>query len=226
MIEPEQKNRWLREFNLNGFILLRAFLPPDLVSGMHDQLLPILRAEHRKARDDGFARGRAPGRLALDVSEYIRLLGGPLADERFHRNPLIEELVDEVLGGANGWKRGWTQVEVVFRGSDHMAWHSDQKPEETPDLHGPHRVLRVTYNIPLVDFTWANGALEVLPGSHHLPRADTVSAAMTEIPNLYPVPLYLRRGDALLRDGNTLHRGTPNVTDAARPMLDQTYKRR
>ncbi len=35
----------------------------------------------------------------------------------------------------------------------------------------------------------------------------------------------LRRGDAVLRDGNGLHRGTPNVTDRARPMLDRTYKR-
>jgi hypothetical protein len=33
------------------------------------------------------------------------------------------------------------------------------------------------------------------------------------------------RGDALLRDGNGLHRGTPNLTDEPRPMLDQTYKK-
>ena len=31
--------------------------------------------------------------------------------------------------------------------------------------------------------------------------------------------------DAILRDGNILHRGTPNLTDAPRPMLDQTYKK-
>jgi len=32
------------------------------------------------------------------------------------------------------------------------------------------------------------------------------------------------RGDVILRDGNTLHRGVPNWTDVPRAMLDQTYR--
>jgi hypothetical protein len=28
----------------------------------------------------------------------------------------------------------------------------------------------------------------------------------------------------MLRDGNTLHRGAPNLTDTPRAMLDQTYR--
>jgi hypothetical protein len=226
MIDAQRKARLLREFKLNGFILLRSFLPAELVSGMHEQLQPILRAEHRKAQEDGFKRGRAQGRLALDLSEYIRLLGGPLADARFLGNRFIEELVDALMGGSDRWKRGWTQVEVAFRGPDYVAWHSDQSPEDTPDPHALHETIRLTYNIPLVDFTAEKGALEVLPGSHRLPRADSLSVDLTDVENLFPVPLHLRRGDALLRDGNTLHRGTPNRTDEPRPMLDQTYKRR
>ena len=34
----------------------------------------------------------------------------------------------------------------------------------------------------------------------------------------------LNRTDALLRDGNLLHRGTPNMTDQPRILLDQTYR--
>jgi hypothetical protein len=41
---------------------------------------------------------------------------------------------------------------------------------------------------------------------------------------VYGVRPDLRRGDAMLRDGNTLHRGAPNLTDTPRAMLDQTYR--
>jgi len=48
---------------------------------------------------------------------------------------------------------------------------------------------------------------------------------VSEIANVYPHRLRLHPGDAVLRDGNLLHRGTPNLTDRVRPMLDQTYKK-
>jgi ectoine hydroxylase-related dioxygenase (phytanoyl-CoA dioxygenase family) len=104
-----------------------------------------------------------------------------------------------------------------------MTWHPDQTPEESPAGDGPHRTVRLTYNIPLVDFTWANGAMEVLPSTHLLGR-DFLSQNIQEISHLYPVRLDLAVGDAVLRDGNGLHRGTPNLTDAPRLMLDQTYR--
>jgi hypothetical protein len=191
-IDPEQKALWLRELELNGFIILRNFLPAELVTAMHDQLLPILRGELSKAEKDGFQRG--------------------------------EELVDACLG-QGGWKRGWSQVETVWQGASHMDWHSDQTPEETPDVDAHHRAQRMIYNIPLVDFTWANGAMEIIPGSHRLSRSFLGAASFVEIPNIYSVPLRLQRGDAVFRDGNALHRGTPNLTDHPRPMLDQTYKK-
>ena len=43
--------------------------------------------------------------------------------------------------------------------------------------------------------------------------------------NIYPYLLRLNVGDAVFRDGNILHRGTPNLCDDVRPMLDQTYKK-
>jgi ectoine hydroxylase-related dioxygenase (phytanoyl-CoA dioxygenase family) len=104
-----------------------------------------------------------------------------------------------------------------------MGWHSDQVFDETADPHAPNRTVRVTYNIPLVDFTWANGATEFIPGSHLQPRAEAAKELL-DIPNIYPVRPDLRRGDAMLRDGNTLHRGAPNLTETPRAMLDQTYR--
>lgn len=222
-IDAEQKERWLREFRLNGFLILRHFLPRALVEGMYRDLHPILSAEHEKALRGESRALRGPGRMAFDTARYADLLGGPLADDRYRRNPVIEELVEEILSPLGSWVRGWNQVECVWRGSEYMTWHSDQTPEETPNVDEPNRTVRVTYNIPLVDFTWKNGAIEFLPGSHLLPRSF-LNSSFLEIANLYPVAARVQRGDAILRDGNTLHRGTPNLTDQPRPMLDQTYK--
>jgi len=44
------------------------------------------------------------------------------------------------------------------------------------------------------------------------------------IPKIYSVKVLLNRTDAMLRDGNLLHRGTPNMTDQPRILLDQTYR--
>jgi len=218
-IDPQQKDRWLRELQLNGFIVLRNFLPVDFVRAMADELSPLLEAEYAKSSRDGFAEGRMVGRMALHLEQYSALLKGALADERYQRNPVIEELVDATMG-AGRWKRGWTLVEANWKGSSFMTWHSDQKPEDTPP--GLHRTVRATFNIPLVDFTWETGAMEFLPGSHHLTKDFT---GLAGVENIYPHRLRLSLGDAIFRDGNTLHRGTPNLTDRVRPMLDQTYKK-
>jgi len=223
-IDPEQKRLWLREFRLNGFVVLRGFLPVELVERMYEELLPLLTAEHAKAEADGYSKGRSPGRLSLHIGPYADLMRGALADERYRKHPVIEELVDAVMGPGS-WKHGWTVVEACWRGAEFMGWHSDQKIDDTPDLEAPHETIRMTYNIPLVDFTWSNGATEFIPGSHRLPRGFHDSDELLRVPNLYPVLLPLRRGDAVLRDGNALHRGTPNLTDTVRPMLDQTYKK-
>ena len=95
--------------------------------------------------------------------------------------------------------------------------------DESPADDGPHRTVRLTFNIPLSDFTWSNGSMEILPSTHLLSRAF-LARSVQEIPRLYPVRLDLTVGDAVLRDGNGLHRGTPNLTEAPRLMLDQTYR--
>jgi hypothetical protein len=218
-MDAGQKRAWLREFELNGFVLLRNFLPRELVREMYEQLMPLLAAEHKKAVAEGWSAGRSPGRLALHLEQFARLPIGPLADPRYSANPIVEELVDELLGAGN-WKRGWTTVEACWKGSQYMGWHSDQMPAHAADPARSNDTIRVTYNVPLVDFTWRTGAMELLPATHRMPRDW---GGLDDVANIYPQRLRLDRGDALLRDGNIFHRGTPNLDDAPRPMLDQTY---
>lgn len=222
-IDPEQKKRWLHEFRFNGFVVLRDFLPKDLVEAMHAQLLPLVRGEYQRILREGLSRLRAAGRLSLDVSRYADLLGGPIADDLYRRNPAIEEMAEAILAPTGPWERGWSQVECVFKGSEYMSWHPDQKREDTPQPDEPHRTRRLTFNIALVDFTWANGAMEMVPTTHLHPRGF-LEEGVLDLPNLYAIRLPLTRGDCVLRDGKCLHRGAPNLTDEPRLMLDQTYR--
>ena len=219
-LDTSEKELLVREFRLNGFVVLRNLLPPDLVASMYGDLAPILAVQHKTMESGDSKAARGPRRVALDISPYCNLLKDTLGNDLYLRNPVVEELVDNILGS---WRRGWTQVECCWKGSEYMDWHSDQTVEETPDMELQSGTVRVTFNIPLVDFNWSTGPIEFLPGSHMQPRAFH-SYSFVQVPRIYPVAPRLRRGDALVRDGNMLHRGTPNLTGQPRPMLDQTYK--
>ena len=219
-----QMKLWLREFQLNGFIVFPNLLPVAFVQDLRARLMPFIKLQHEANQTLNTQSGlRARDRLSLDIAAYCEAAGGVLLDPRFRANPVIEDIVAAVLAPQGEWGRGWTRAECAFPGCDYMGWHSDQTLDDTPAPDAPNQPRRLTFNVPLMEFTWANGAMEVLPGSHHLPRAAH-SSDYAEIPRVYPVGLRLRLGDAILRDGNMLHRGTPNVTSEPRVMLDQTYK--
>ena len=222
-LDPARKSIWLKEFRLNGFVVLRGFLPVDFVEALGKQMEPILRGEYDRVQRGDTKALRGPNRLTFDVAEYAKLLDGPLADPRYRRNADIDELVEGILGPRTGWGYGWSRVEAAWKGSTHMGWHSDQVFDETPDPEAPNRTVRVTFNIPITPFTWANGATEYIPGSHLQARSFLTDGFM-DVPNVYGVQPQLALGDCILRDGNTLHRGAPNLTESVRAMLDQTFR--
>jgi phytanoyl-CoA dioxygenase PhyH len=219
-IDPEKKRLLLYELNLNGFVILRNFLPKELVREMHDQFLPLYRGElaRLQAGDTSSLRGR--NRMSFDISPYVDRLRGPLDDDRFRRNPFVEELVTAVLGR---WRYGVTKAECPFQDADTMAWHPDVPNDDEPDPTRPIRPKRLTFNVPLVDINDANGPMEIIPGSHRMHHKG-VQDFIDSIPRVYSVKILLEQGDAMLRDGNALHRGTPNLTDRPRILLDQTYR--
>jgi ectoine hydroxylase-related dioxygenase (phytanoyl-CoA dioxygenase family) len=90
----------------------------------------------------------------------------------------------------------------------------------------------LTVNIPLVDVTVENGALELWPGTHHDARSgdhvgegllvpeDWLDTRRADVP---PVRVPLPRGALFLRDGRVWHRGTTNTTAHPRPMVAMLY---
>ena len=60
-IDPRQKALWLYELRLNGFVMLRNFLPLDLIESMRVQIDPLLLGETARLRAAGYRSVRRLG---------------------------------------------------------------------------------------------------------------------------------------------------------------------
>ncbi len=77
-------------------------------------------------------------------------------------------------------------------------------------------------NVAVVDTNIANGAIDMIPGSHQKFykywrfAMERVARGSTRIE--------MKQGDVLVRTSNVWHRGMPNTTDVPRPMLAFTWE--
>ena len=192
-----------------------------------------VRAEHCDALRASMAEeldeaARRP--LALDVPGHVQHNPPPRARD-LHAdiiaNPLALSVARALMGSAHLG---------LYTGNTMLAHTSQPQPvhwdvaqlwpglEQAP----PPAVLAV--NIPLVDVTLENGALEVWPGTHLDVRATAKSLVVPEEwlearrAQAPPVRVPMPKGTLLLRDLRMWHRGTTNSTSEARPMVAVTYQ--
>ena len=118
---------------------------------------------------------------------------------------------------------GHTSQQQPVHWDDYQLWSGLEQAPPTSSL---------AVNIPLVDVSVTNGALEVWPGTHRDVRSgehrksllvpdEWLEARRAHIP---PVRVPLSKGALLLRDLRMWHRGTTNSTGEARPMLALSYQ--
>ena len=108
-------------------------------------------------------------------------------------------------------------------GSEYQELHRDAPPlfpetgQETPPF-------QLAVNFPLVDVTEENGPFETTRGTHMISKEEALRRVES---GEAPIePLLMKAGDVMVRDVRGLHRGTPNRTDEARPMVVLGYSRR
>lgn len=86
----------------------------------------------------------------------------------------------------------------------------------------PHAALECVAMVAVTDFTEANGATRVVPGSHRFEHApDWRTDWVTEHPDL--VPVEMERGSVLIFDASVWHSAGANVTDAERVAFGLCY---
>jgi ectoine hydroxylase-related dioxygenase (phytanoyl-CoA dioxygenase family) len=205
----------IREIQDKGYCVLHEHFARSLIDAFRHVFWPVLLAYLDTHVHDS---NRGPHRHFLPVPfEPPCFVPEFFFDHDVLR--IVRTLMDEGVV-ADQWG-----CDVPLRGSEYQAVHADyQRPlfPEAPDLTLPAYVLVVSFG--LVRITRANGALEIAPGTHRMPREEALRAVAAADIGMQPVPLEI--GDVLIRHPWALHRGTPNTTDTPRALVSIRYVRR
>jgi Phytanoyl-CoA dioxygenase (PhyH) len=214
----------LEAFATDGFVLKRAFFTPGQMAALAD-VLANDEALRRRTFGSGDGTGgavelalwNAPGddafgalaRSASMVGAATQLLG----DEVYHYH---SKLNTKRPGGGGTWV--WHQ--------DYGYWYENGCL--TPDM--------LTVAVPLSPMTEANGAVQLMRGSHHAGRidhfrvGDQVGADPDRVAALNArfetVPFEGEPGDVVFFHCNVLHTSAPNTTDRSRELLLVAYNAR
>lgn len=196
----------------DGIVAERGAFPVEWVDRLGEDIESLF--QEALATPDG-AVGRGPNRYYVEIHAE-RLRG--FVDLVTH--PWVTGVCRAVLGA------DYQIVEVGFDvplpGAVNQPWHRDfPAPEET---RRDRRLTSLAFNITTVDVTPDMGPFEIAPGTQwddspefehgmfppesHWPRYESLSQRRLT-----------RRGDISARSALTIHRGTANVSQKARPTL-------
>jgi hypothetical protein len=197
----------------DGFCLLPGHFPKETLEAWRTAFTPLL--EEHIARE-GHLRNRGAARY------YVTLpFDAPFADPLIYEDPDVLAIVERLAG------HDFTMVQLAtdtpLDGSEYQSVHRDTPPlfPETGRETPPYQLA---VNFPLVEVTPENGPFEVARGTHMLPRDEAMR--LIESGERKLEPLLMQLGDVMVRDVRALHRGTPNRTKVARPMVVIGYSRR
>ncbi|RZA01422.1 MAG: hypothetical protein EOP47_10765 [Sphingobacteriaceae bacterium] len=202
------------ELQEQGFCVLKAHFPTSLISSCREAFLPILETYLQKHLHEP---NRGPHRYFLPMP-----FESPCFAPGFFFDKDVMSIIQRVLGDrivADQWG-----CDIPLKGSNYQEIHVDyRRPlfSEVSDLKLPMYMLVVSFG--LTNITIENGAIEIAPGTHAMPRDKAFEAVKTGSIKMQPVPLEL--GDVLIRHPWALHRGTPNNTDLPRPLVTIRYVR-
>jgi hypothetical protein len=166
------------------------------------------------ARPDG-AVGRGPQRYYVEIHpEQFR----GFVDLVTH--PWVTAVCEAVLGPA--YEIVEVGFDIPFPGAEYQPWHRDFPMHEVTRTEG--RLNSLAFNLTGVDTVEEMGPFEIALGTQFDDEPD-FEHGMFPPASRHPryeeraVRKYPRRGDISARSALTIHRGTPNVSDTARPVL-------
>jgi hypothetical protein len=202
------------ELRQQGYCILKNHFAPTLIDNCRNAFLPVLNAY---LNTNKHLPNRGPNRHFLPMP-----FDQPCFAPGFFFDTEILEILRNIMGDrivADQWS-----CDVPLFGSDYQTVHVDyQHPlfYEMPDLNLPAYMMVVSFG--LVKITRENGAIELAPGTHKTPGKEALNAV--EKSKIKMLSISMDVGDVLIRHPWTLHRGTPNKTDAPRLLATIRYVR-
>ncbi len=186
----------------DGFVILEDALAPTDRREIIEALRPFEDAQkHGRNNFEGEKTKRVYS-LAGKGEVFMRLA----------EHPRILEIVDAML--MPNWLLSNLQSIRIFPGESEQPWHADDTFYPVPR---PHATLAVSVIWALEDFDEANGATEIIPGSHLWGNEHPDDAPRTTVRAIMPA------GSAIVFDGATWHRGGANRSTRTRLGLSPQY---
>jgi len=200
-LSPQENEHLQKTFAEQGY----AILPNVVSKPALAQLSKELRAEFERAKRSGelfSGGGMISGHLNCFPGEQSRFVYESLRDYG------IIDLVRTITPAAVRMPNVGCNMNLP--GSSPQNYHID----------GYAAQAFMVVNIAAVDTTIENGAMEASPYTHH--RDYKYWQFVVERPSAIRVEM--KQGDVLIRTSALWHRGMPNLSDTARPMLALTWE--
>ncbi len=188
----------------DGYTIIENAIEPELIAALNDDLLRLEREYDIKPANNPFEG-------AHTVRIYNLLVHGPLYERipvHEHVLPVVESVLDQGCLVSSLSSIGIDPDEIA------QPIHADDQLIPIPKPHVP-TVCNTMW--ALTDFTEANGATRVIPGSHLRDCSPTFGEHYDSIPAEMP------RGSVLVWHGSLWHGGGANRTRQRRVGIAMNY---
>lgn len=170
--------------------------------------------QEARSRKNG-AVGRGPNRWYVEIHpEQLR------GFVELVEHPFVRRAAEAVLG--SNYEIVEVGFDIPFAGAVNQPWHRDFPMP--PETRNEHRLSSLAFNLTAVDTEEDMGPFEIAPGTQWDDSPEFGHAMFPPKPH-YPryealaVRKYPQMGDISVRSALTIHRGTKNYSQKARPVL-------
>lgn len=183
----------------NGLVVLSRLVDNSIIDAVLAELLPHADAnEFGQSVFEG-AKTRRTGAVPVRSPTFRKCLA---------MHPAIMTLGDSILGSTARWKLSSTELIEVHPDQRTQSLHRDQWKYNYFDFPANFET-DLAGMWAMTDFTKANGATIVMPGSHKLP--NDLRPEVSE-----GIPAEMRKGSLLLYTGSLYHGAGQNTTSEVR----------
>jgi ectoine hydroxylase-related dioxygenase (phytanoyl-CoA dioxygenase family) len=204
---PDDRDRALQEIVEQGYTVLAGVIEPALCDALAEALLRI---EHD--------RKIVPADNAFEGTHTVRIYNLLAYGEPFGRVP-IHPAVLPVVEGVLDDGCLISSLSSIAIGPDEtpQPLHAD---DQVIALPRPHPALVCNTMWALTDFSEANGATRLVPGSHRFPTWPEYGNRGKPVDT---IPAEMSRGSVLVWNGSLWHGGGANTTGERRVGLAMNY---
>lgn len=192
-----------KSFANDGYFVVSNVVPQERLNDLHNNIVDAF----EKAKQSGVlfsGGGLMSGHLNCFPGEGSRFVYAALQERG------ITDLIKEIEPKANRLPNVGCNFNLSHSVSQH--YHADR------DFTKAFMIA----NVAVVDTGVDNGAIELIPGTHK--KFYKYWRFAMEKPYRHAIRVPMKRGDVLVRTSNVWHRGMPNLTSVARPMLALTWE--